>query len=939
MNARLNEIKKHAEHTFEWVFESTNEDISSTLKQQLSNMSISPPNIAEWFRTGRGIYLILGKPGAGKSTFMKFLSRDSRVRDALEEWSGTSETVLLFHSFWGLSEKPPAHNWKGFLASLAYQLVLSNAYFVMPGKGAPFHKIDYNDWSIEDLQDFVFRAIKTSSGRKHCILIDALDEAEPDQISDIFKWIRETTKDLHDVCKICLASRRLSSLDTRFFAGSMELDRFTPKDLQIYAKTRLHNAISELPDTKTFKQQAYLDHFVDHLCCKAEGVWIWMYHALMRLENDIQLSESFDLWQLEEAIDILPRDLYNLYRQSLARSRHKFPHKEKQRLILLALGHFFPCPLFQVFIALNDKERFKYLETKMSGVDDARLSRLCNTFKKQIFELSGCLIESTSDRSHYEGMLWEHDDDNLWLSIGKLGDGNARYMSSSTDTTQIRSWEMQPWRMEIVRYVHRTVYEYLTQEHEISADPSPHMYQLVIESGLACFIESVLPLNSHTLEDMRSHLHKLKNDTCTTVRTIGKTCQYLLATRVQLGEGTLFRMPLVPVDDESWLHLLLIQQDHWDVDWCYLDYTGFLFRGGIRNVHQQLFEQNKTNWSSYYRGYLALCTIGLTIFHPDSPETLFLLQKSGADLEAKQISPCSQDLNLYRSNSCIDRLLTKSFIHLVNHFSNPNGISRSTAYLYQNLDNAIKLVDGYDLATLEIAVFISCHTDRIYIEDWMSQNTVTIKRGRVEHPSQYDIHDWNSSMVLVTFNANEIKALSKHILAGLNSHLLTFKLTTDELASNLLPIASKAYILLVDGYRKDCRWIQTSDYEKDYLLKAALLKSRSDFLSMGGAIARRKGENANTMPQSFVQVPKGVRPLPLDPRAEIKNGRWEEVCALRDYYSTLPRPSDDPVTNTAQPSSSNTPTSEKKTKLSRLKDESSLSRLLPRSWTKHVGRK
>lgn len=80
-------------------------------------------SFGDWLRSDSPVYWISGKPGAGKTSLVKYFLSDARTKLALDVWNG--DTVLLSHFFW----RPGSlmqQNIKGLLCSLLYQLVEAN---------------------------------------------------------------------------------------------------------------------------------------------------------------------------------------------------------------------------------------------------------------------------------------------------------------------------------------------------------------------------------------------------------------------------------------------------------------------------------------------------------------------------------------------------------------------------------------------------------------------------------------------------------------------------------------------------------------------------------------------------------------------------------------------------------------------------------------------
>ncbi len=73
--------------TFEWIY-----DTQTT-------------NFSPWLRSHGGVYWISGKPGSGKSTFMKFLASRQKTDDLLQECAGQKRLVMASHFFWSQGTK------------------------------------------------------------------------------------------------------------------------------------------------------------------------------------------------------------------------------------------------------------------------------------------------------------------------------------------------------------------------------------------------------------------------------------------------------------------------------------------------------------------------------------------------------------------------------------------------------------------------------------------------------------------------------------------------------------------------------------------------------------------------------------------------------------------------------------------------------------------
>lgn len=90
--------------TFRWIFEDSTHGFKS------------------WLEFDNGTYWISGKPGAGKSTLMKFVCEHKQTDVLLRNWAGPHELLIIKHFFW-ISGTELQRSEEGLLRSLLFQLL------------------------------------------------------------------------------------------------------------------------------------------------------------------------------------------------------------------------------------------------------------------------------------------------------------------------------------------------------------------------------------------------------------------------------------------------------------------------------------------------------------------------------------------------------------------------------------------------------------------------------------------------------------------------------------------------------------------------------------------------------------------------------------------------------------------------------------------------
>jgi hypothetical protein len=92
MNDRFRSVIDSAPKTFSWIF-----DDPERLLREEKALNIS---FTDWLRSGSGIFHIVGKPGAGKSTLMTFICEHRKTKALLRQWAGSRDMITVNFFFW-----------------------------------------------------------------------------------------------------------------------------------------------------------------------------------------------------------------------------------------------------------------------------------------------------------------------------------------------------------------------------------------------------------------------------------------------------------------------------------------------------------------------------------------------------------------------------------------------------------------------------------------------------------------------------------------------------------------------------------------------------------------------------------------------------------------------------------------------------------------------
>lgn len=82
--------------TFRWILDdgfSTSYSYDGELRQEAAQQ------FRAFLQHENGVYFVCGKPGSGKSTVMKFLAQEPRVKGDLQQWAGNKMLCMATFFF------------------------------------------------------------------------------------------------------------------------------------------------------------------------------------------------------------------------------------------------------------------------------------------------------------------------------------------------------------------------------------------------------------------------------------------------------------------------------------------------------------------------------------------------------------------------------------------------------------------------------------------------------------------------------------------------------------------------------------------------------------------------------------------------------------------------------------------------------------------------
>jgi hypothetical protein len=264
----------------------------------------------DWLDTSKipdhyGFLWIKGKPGAGKSTMMKFAfgSCQKRMKDRI--------VISYFFNARGTElEKSTIGMYRSLLVQLLEQL---------PELQCVFDNRRFTDWDSKfkhqytELLETIFEDAIQRLGQSSLICyIDALDECEERQIRDMVKFFQrlgELALSAGIQFQVCFSSRHYPHITiTKGLTLVLERQEGHSQDITTYIDSELKIGHSKLAEQIRLELQE-----------KAMGVFMWVVLVVDILNKE---HDGGRIHALRKRLRDIPSDLHELFRDILTRDCH-----------------------------------------------------------------------------------------------------------------------------------------------------------------------------------------------------------------------------------------------------------------------------------------------------------------------------------------------------------------------------------------------------------------------------------------------------------------------------------------------------------------------------------------------------------------------------------------------------------------------------------------
>ncbi|KAF2685037.1 hypothetical protein K458DRAFT_430639 [Lentithecium fluviatile CBS 122367] len=269
------------------------------------------PEYIGWLATTKlgehhGLLWIKGKPGAGKSTLMKF-----SLANARKTMKDRTVISFFFNARGADMEKSTIGTYRSLLLQLLERLPALQCVFDSLGLSSLSIRPDHQ-WGIEPLKSLLEQAMQNLGQSSVVCFIDALDECEEEQVRDMiqfFERVGELLVSARIRFQVCFSSRHYPHITIRKgLSLVLEGQEGHSQDITNYLESELKIGKSKIAQQIRSEVQE-----------KASGVFMWVVLVVGILNKE---HDRGRIHALRRRLQEIPGDLHTLFRNMLMRDSH-----------------------------------------------------------------------------------------------------------------------------------------------------------------------------------------------------------------------------------------------------------------------------------------------------------------------------------------------------------------------------------------------------------------------------------------------------------------------------------------------------------------------------------------------------------------------------------------------------------------------------------------
>lgn len=311
LDHRYEAIPENYVNTFKWIY-----DIH---------------NFRDWMERDSGVFWIHGKPGAGKSTLMKFLADNPQTRAHLDAWAAPAKTIIAAHYFWNRGS-PMQKSMRGLLQTLASEILHKAPHLVPLARSLRAPTSSNNEsskeWTMDELSRILRGLAQGDTGDvKLCLFVDGLDEFEGNhqEVCEILSSLA-TSKHI----KLCVSSRPWNVFKDEFGQDDtkqLAVHELTASDIETFVQGELNGHRNWNTNRTSETEMASL---VREIRTRANGVFLWVVLVTKSLCSGFTNHDT--IHDLRGRLRMLPTDLGDLFKHILHRIDPVYAQKSAELL-------------------------------------------------------------------------------------------------------------------------------------------------------------------------------------------------------------------------------------------------------------------------------------------------------------------------------------------------------------------------------------------------------------------------------------------------------------------------------------------------------------------------------------------------------------------------------------------------------------------------------
>ena len=386
--ARQEQIPEAFKGTCGWVFDPpTKED---TILRPWSSFNA-------WLETGDGVYWVSGKPGAGKSTLMKYIVNDDRTSQLLSAWEKGTELIVASFFFWNAGSTFQK-SYAGLLRSLLYQIAIQwpELIHLIESKSA---QSTATRVAAQSYLQVVWTEHRLTSLLRHfieqkpphisiCLFIDGLDEIEGDEdtLLDLIRVLSRSSR-----CKVCVSSRPEQTLRHEFRLNpQLRVQDLNREDIRRTIEEKL---IPTLTTNNNFRGDDHkIEVLVDGLTNKASGVFLWLDLMVKDLIRGSKNGDEFE--ELLIRLEKTPNTINGMYTSILQRLDPLYRVEAFQYFRILIAAQGMDMSISLLMLVLAEEGPWGHISNqKLEYFDSPQFELLCQALKARLISRCGSFVD------------------------------------------------------------------------------------------------------------------------------------------------------------------------------------------------------------------------------------------------------------------------------------------------------------------------------------------------------------------------------------------------------------------------------------------------------------------------------------------------------------------------------------------------------------------